>query len=373
MENQARQWYEIKDESTIPSPALLLFPDRVKTNIQSMLDWVNGDPDRLCPHVKTTKTEPIIRMMVEAGIKQFKCATVSEGEIALKAGAKFVLLAFQPTEPQAKRWIQLAVSNPDCRLGTVVDCFETATLLANLSKQSQHQLEVWLDLNIGMNRTGIKPGPDAVQLATEIQSSSNLNFGGIHAYDGHLHQSSIQDRQKACEAWHADLRGFMDTLYESGFDKIPVIAGGTPTFPMQAAQPDFTCSPGTCILWDVRYDSDYTDLNFSWACVILARVISKPDHDLLCLDLGHKAVASEMPHPRVHCLNLKVDDWVSHSEEHLVVRSKEAHRFQVGSAVYAVPFHVCPTVALHQHFYIAENGNVKEQWNIAARNRFLNY
>ena len=75
-------WYQIMNVEEIPSPALLLFPDRVQSNIQGMLDMVDGDTERLCPHVKTIKTEAIIRMMVRSGIKQFKCATIAEGETA---------------------------------------------------------------------------------------------------------------------------------------------------------------------------------------------------------------------------------------------------------------------------------------------------
>ncbi|HCP39307.1 MAG TPA: threonine aldolase, partial [Verrucomicrobiales bacterium] len=205
------------------------------------------------------------------------------------------------------------------------------------------------------------------------QSHGNVELGGIHAYDGHLHQSSIQERQEACECWHSKLGAFVSLLKKNGFDRLPIIAGGSPTFSMQAANPEFICSPGTTVLWDAGYASQYADLDFSWACVVLARVISKPAPDLLCLDLGHKAVASEMAPPRMNCLNLKVDEWVSHSEEHLVVRSSDASLFSVGDTVYAIPWHICPTVALHQHFHVVENSLAKEKWMIESRNRMLTF
>ena len=367
------QWYKIRNEEDIPSPALLLFPDRVQSNIQGMLEMVGGDAKRLCPHIKTIKTEAIIHMMVRSGIKQFKCATVAEGEAAMNAGAESVLLAIQPTTPGAKRWVNLARAYPDRNFSTIVDCNESIELLGGLCKEHQVTLKLWIDLNVGMNRTGILPGEEAVNLAIGIQSNPNVAFGGIHAYDGHLHQSSILERKEACEAWHSELSAFLDLLSKNGFDQIPILAGGTPTFPMQAANPEFICSPGTTVLWDAGYASQYADLDFSWACVLLARVISKPAPDQLCLDLGHKAVASEMPHPRMQCLNLKVDEWVSHSEEHLVVRSSEAGNFPVGSVVYAIPQHVCPTVALHQYFHIVENKLADKKWMIEARNRSITF
>jgi len=371
MSTAGQPWYQIMNVEEIPSPALLLFPDRVESNIQGMLERVGGDAERLCPHVKTVKTEAIIRMMVRSGIKQFKCATIAEGETAIKAGAASVLLAIQPTACNAKRWINLAKAHPDRDFGTIIDCKESIESLSELSKQHRITLKLWIDLNIGMNRTGILPGEEAVKLGEWIHSHVNVELGGIHAYDGHLHQSSIQERQEACEYWHSKLDAFVSLLKKNGFDRLPIIAGGTPTFPMQAANPEFICSPGTTVLWDAGYASQYADLDFSWACVVLARVISKPATDLLCLDLGHKAVASEMAPPRMICLNLKVDEWVSHSEEHLVIRSSDGHLFSVGDTVYAIPWHICPTVALHQHFHVVENRFAKEKWMIEARNRML--
>ncbi len=371
MSKADQEWYKIRNEEDIPSPALLLFPDRIQSNIQGMLEMVGGDVNRLCPHIKTIKSEAIIRMMVDSGIKQFKCATVAEGETAIKAGAESVLLAIQPTTPTAKRWIKLARAHPDRKFGTIIDCKESIDSLGDLCKQHQVPLKLWIDLNIGMNRTGILPGENALKLAQQIRSTAHVAFEGIHAYDGHLHQSSIIERREACESWHAELQTFLGLLKRNGIDQVPVIAGGTPTFPMQAANPNFICSPGTTVLWDAGYASQYADLNFSWACVILARVISKPASDLLCLDLGHKAVGSEMPHPRMQCLNLKVDEWVSHSEEHLVIRSSDADQYPIGTTIYAIPTHVCPTVALHQQFHVVQEQQASDEWKIAARDRKL--
>ena len=362
-------WYQVMNVEEIPSPALLLFPDRVQSNIQGMLDMVDGDTKRLCPHVKTIKTEAIIRMMVSSGIRQFKCATVAEGEAAIKAGAESVLLAIQPTASHAKRWVGLAKAYPDLKFGTIVDCGDTVECLSELCQKYQSSLELWIDLNVGMDRTGIPPEATAVQLAERIQSDKNVELGGLHVYDGHLHQSAVEKRKEACALWHAKLDTFLKLLRKSGFDRIPIIAGGTPTFAMQAANPTFICSPGTTVLWDAGYASHFPDLNFSWACVVLSRVISKPAIDLLCLDLGHKAIASEMPHPRMQCLNLKIDEWVSHSEEHLVVRSSDAPLFSVGDNVYTIPWHICPTVALHQCFHVVENRLANKKWKIEARNR----
>jgi len=108
---------------------------------------------------------------------------------------------------------------------------------------------------------------------------------------------------------------------------------------------------------------------FVAAALVLTRVVSKPGPNLLCLDLGHKAIASEMPQPRVEFLNLKDATAVTHSEEHLVVETAQAADFELGDCLYGVPRHICPTVALHAEAVVIEDGKRTGCWRVVARDR----
>jgi D-serine deaminase-like pyridoxal phosphate-dependent protein len=100
------------------------------------------------------------------------------------------------------------------------------------------------------------------------------------------------------------------------------------------------------VLWDAGYSNKLRDLDFLPAALVLSRVVSKPGDGRLCVDLGHKAVAAEMPHPRVLFLNLPDAQALGHSEEHLVLETKHSAEFKVGDCLYGLPWHICPTVAL---------------------------
>ena len=104
---------------------------------------------------------------------------------------------------------------------------------------------------------------------------------------------------------------------------------------------------------------------------MLTRVISKPSARSLCLDLGHKAIASEGPHPRVELLGLPDARAIGHSEEHLVVETDHANDYPVGSTLYGIPWHICPTVALHQEAVVIRNGRAEEKWQVVARARMI--
>jgi D-serine deaminase-like pyridoxal phosphate-dependent protein len=82
-------------------------------------------------------------------------------------------------------------------------------------------------------------------------------------------------------------------------------------------------------------------------------------------------VASENPHPRVQLLEVPDAQAVSHSEEHLVIETARAMEFSVGACLYGIPWHICPTVALHAEAAIIQNGRAEAWWKIRARDRKL--
>jgi D-serine deaminase-like pyridoxal phosphate-dependent protein len=52
-----------------------------------------------------------------------------------------------------------------------------------------------------------------------------------------------------------------------------------------------------------------------------------------------------------------------------VVDTEIPHRYKIGDVFYGMPFHVCPTCALYDRATLVENGRVKEEWKIEARER----
>ncbi|MDH5610252.1 MAG: D-TA family PLP-dependent enzyme, partial [Cyclobacteriaceae bacterium] len=145
--------------------------------------------------------------------------------------------------------------------------------------------------------------------------------------------------------------------------------GGSISFPIHANHPERTLSPGTTLLWDKGYGTHFPDLGFDIAAVMLTRVISKPGANKLCLDLGYKAIASEMQQPRVVFPQLGEVKIAGQSEEHLVIETPEAEQWNIGDVLYGLPWHICPTVALHERATLIENKNVVGYWEISARKR----
>lgn len=346
------EWYEVSNINEVDSPGLLIFPDRVKENIRIAKSFLD-DPNRLRPHIKTNKSPEVTKMFVEAGITRFKCATIAEAEMLAMNGATDVILAHQPVGPKIQRVKELIAKYPSTHFSCIVDDAAIAGQLTDV--------DLYIDLNVGMNRTGIEP-EKALPLYDEFQSQ----VIGLHAYDGHLRDPDLSVRKKQSD------EGFERVLKLQAQIKkqLNIVAGGTPSFSIHAKRKGIECSPGTFIYWDKGYQTVLTEQPFLIAAIVVTRIVSIPTTDTICVDLGHKGIASENTiDKRVYFLNADGLTPVSHSEEHLVIKSNGDHKFNVGDLLYGIPHHICPTVNLYDSPAIITNHKYVGNWETVSRKR----
>lgn len=360
------EWYEIQNADDVASPALLLYPDRIESNIRRMLD-LTGGPARVRPHVKTHKLPQIVRMQLAAGIDKFKCATLAEAEMVAECGATDVLLAYQPVGPNVQRLAQLAQRFTGTTFSALVD---DASIVEQLEDASA-RIGLLLDIDCGMQRSGMPPDAAAEHLYRRIAASTVVWPAGLHVYDGQIKQGSVESRREAVAQAFAPVEQLRTRLLNAGLAVPQVVAGGSPTFWFHAEHADRQCSPGTTLLWDGSYMTKFPEMEFANAAMVLTRVISKPAADVLCLDLGYKAVSPDNPNPRALFPQLPDAVMTVHSEEHMAVQSASANHFALGDCLYAIPWHVCPTVALYSEAIVVENSVATERWKIVARERKL--
>jgi D-serine deaminase-like pyridoxal phosphate-dependent protein len=366
--------YLLHDPSDVFSPALLFYKDLIRRNIGRILE-IAGSAARLRPHVKTHKTRQIVRMELDAGITKHKCATLAEAELLAGCGVPDVLLAYNLVGPNCARMAKLIESYPGCRFSVLADHPAGARALSAAMKQAGQDVDVLIDLDVGQHRTGIAPGPEAIALYESFSKLPGLRPGGLHVYDGHNHQSKIEERTLAVQNLLEPVLGMRAALEKKGLPVPRLVVGGTPTFPVYAKLnlPNLECAPGTCVLHDNGYGTMFPDLaGFTPAALLLTRVISRPTPQRITLDLGYKAVASDPPAGK-RCILLNVPDYtpVLQNEEHFVVETPAADRFTPGDVVYAVPTHICPTCAMHKQAYVVEDGRVTDRWDIVGRDRVL--
>lgn len=363
-------WYRITNEQEIASPTVLIFPDRIEENLRRMIALV-GDAERLRPHVKTHKMPQVIAMKMAVGIHKFKTSTIAEAEMTAAAGGRDVLLAYQPVGPNVRRFIELIQRFPATRFSTVIDNPASLLDISETALAKGVTANLLVDLNVGMNRTGIQAGTQAAELYRRIGTTSGVCAAGLHAYDGHLHEPDAGLLAAQAQATFEPVWKLRDQLISQGLDVPVVVAGGTPTSRLLSSTDGVEVGAGTTVLWDFGQGEVSPDLDFQNAAVLLARVISRPTADRICIDLGHKAVASEMAPPRVRWFGLEDALPVMHSEEHLVLEIPNGDDFPVGTVLYGIPRHVCPTVALHNEVWCVRDQQAVATWPVVARTRCI--
>lgn len=354
----------MKTFDAFESPGLIVYPDRVKRNIAKVIEMVDGNPARLRPHIKTHKTKEGNDLLLAAGITKFKCATIAEAELLALSEAPDVLISMQLIGPNLERFKELVAHYPKTKFSSIIDdafaASELNRIIADLSTG------VYVDLNMGMNRTGITPDK-ALGLIQHIQTLPYVTLRGLHAYDGHIRDKVYEDRAKHVET---DFTSFYELLVQIDTSDLELVVSGTPSFLVHHKNSQFTCSPGTFIFFDAGYAALFPENTFEFGVEIIARIISKPTDSTICLDLGHKSVASENPiDNRVRFMDHP--DWVlkSQSEEHGIVEVGDNSAYTIGEIVRMIPYHICPTVNLHSHLQVIDGG----LWEVIARNRRLCY
>ncbi len=329
---------------------------------------IAGSPEWLVPHIKTHKMAEVIQMQLDAGIIRFKCATIAEAELLANTGARWVLIAYQLVGPNVQRLLHLKQKYPDVHFASLVDSLESARILSDQS--AKQPFSVFIDINNGMNRSGHPVNEDLYFLYKKIALLPYLDLQGLHVYDGHIRDADFAERKQHSDADFAPVEMLRNRLIADGSPAPMIIAGGTPTFNVHALREGVFCSPGTCPLWDWGYGDRFLDQPFQHAALVVTRVISKPTEGIITVDLGHKAVAAENPiERRFRFLNLENYEVLSQSEEHGVIRVKDWDTVQLGDLLYALPYHICPTVALHETAAVVENELVVDEWKVRARRR----
>lgn len=378
---KANDLYAIDDVSEVYSPGLIIFRDLVEQNIAQMIETAGG-PTRLCPHCKTHKTREIVQMMRKAGIAHHKCATIAEAEMLAQEQVENILIAYQLVGPNLRRLVRLIDEFPATRFALLVDSHDALKSLVGAlqdCKRDSAKAEVLIDLESGMERTGISiaPGGGAAELYEMIVSASDdgiIEAGGLHWYDGHNRQPDPHERRVATTTGWERFIKFRDHLLMNGFPVPRIVAAGTGSFPILAEQgePLLQLSPGTPTLHDAAMADVFPEMNYKPALAILTRVVSNNHHGHLTLDVGHKSCAADQPAGRRLAFPALPDAVeVKQTEEHLVISTDQASQFQLGDHLIALPRHACPTVAVHQFAHVCSGGKLVDQWQIAARNRVL--
>ncbi|HJS99619.1 MAG TPA: D-TA family PLP-dependent enzyme [Terriglobales bacterium] len=365
--------YRLAGMDEVLTPALVIYPEIVASNLERTLELLEGEGSRWRVHIKTAKLGYTLRMLVERGIRNFKCATTLELLTACKCGAEDVLFAYPSMGANARRVQELAGQFPRVRVSVLAENEE------QVRQWRGSRVGVFLDINPGMNRTGVEQNAvdKIVGLARAI-GSAGLKFCGLHYYDGHLGGLAFEERAQVAHHGYDQLLKITEAIENGGMQAPEVITAGTPSFPAALSYAGFRgqsfvhrVSPGTIVYGDATSLAQLPgDYGYRPAALVVARVVSRPRAGTVTCDAGHKTVSADAGVPTCVVLGHPELTPLSPSEEHLPFSVAEGARGpQIGEILHLLPRHVCPTVNNFDWALLVRRGQIEAVEKVSARGR----
>lgn len=326
-------------EADVETPCFVVIEAAIEHNLQKTAALAGGI-DRMVPHVKTHRSPWLTRYLVERGVTAFKTATPREVEMVSQAGAQEVIWSYPTTGPAAiARVIKAADAYPNARITGVVDNEVGLGCWLRLLRSGKHpNVNLRVDVDPGMGRTGAAMGDEAIELALAV-SRAGL-FGGWHVYDGHLQDLDLVQREARFMAVQRELNEMFERAERVGLPT-DIVAGGSYTFPFWARHTRARVSPGSWVYSNSQHQADQPQLGWKVAAYVLTTVLSERA-GTITLDAGSKAIAPDMPMDKRF---VGVSQIVSMKEEHTIAT---APSLVPSDRVALVPRHTCTTAYLYR-------------------------
>ncbi|MBX7213107.1 MAG: alanine racemase [Thermoflexales bacterium] len=352
--------------SALDTPALWTDLDKTERNIASLAAHFKRAGVNWRPHTKGIKVPALAHKLLRAGAIGLTCAKVSEAEVMAQAGVTDILVANQIVTPtKITRLVNLRAS---CDVKVCVDNADNVAALAAAAQARGVTLGVLVELNTGMERSGVLPGAPALALARRVHEARGLRLAGLMTWEGHnLAFSDPAEKRRGIEASIAQL---LDTVARCRAEGLPidiVSAGGSGTYTITSGIAGVTeIEAGGGIFCDLNYQSWGVELEPS--LFVKSTVTSRPAPGRIILDAGFKTLPRGFISARV----MGVDGVTSivHSAEHgIVTLDRDNATLKVGDAVDLMVGYSDATVFAHDTLYGMRGGIVEAAWPVLGRGK----
>jgi D-serine deaminase-like pyridoxal phosphate-dependent protein len=354
------------------TPCLLIEKSILAANIERMQKLADRHGLRLRPHIKTHKIPEIAHMQLKAGASGIAVAKLGEAEIMAENGINDIQIANQVVG--RSKIERLKTLSRKVEVSCAVDSPAHTAVLSAAFGSASKPLPVFIEVDCGLGRCGVRTAQQAVALAESIRSSPGLTLRGLLTHAGHAYGAGSPEEGAAIGAEEGrSVAAMADVLRKGGFDVEVVSVGSTPTAPHCAAVPGVTeLRVGNYVFYDAVQvalgSAGFADCALS----VLATVISVPGPGRAIIDAGSKALGLDRGaqgstvlagHGRIAG---KPAEIVRLSEEHGFLETAEAS-FEIGEQVRIVPNHACSVINLFDFVWLVGDTGVDARWRVAAR------
>lgn len=353
----------------LPTPTVLIDLSTMRRSIATMAEVARGFDVALRPHWKTSKCAEVARMQLEAGAIGLTAATAAEVEALVDAGFQDIFWAYPPVGPHRIATALNAARRT--RLIVGLDSFASAEPLAGAAAAAGLEIEVRLEIDTGLGRTGVAP-EHALALARRLAQLPGIVLEGIFTHEGHVQGVGADPERRLAVGTAAGelLADVAERLRADGLDLPSVSVGSTAGARSAPSAAGVTeARPGTYVYGDENQVAIGTIDPADTAMTVLSRVISTQREDVVLVDAGIKAMSSDGSMHGDGRIGTVVSGpgglLATGHEEHGFLRG--ASPVQVGDLLRLRPNHACGLTTMHSHIVAVEDGIVVDIWPVLGR------
>jgi D-serine deaminase-like pyridoxal phosphate-dependent protein len=347
-------------KSEIETPALLVDLDAMEHNLRRMGEFFSNKKAKLRPHFKNHRILELAARQIEHGAIGITCARLSQAEKLVQFGIRDVLIANELAgEASLRRFLELSREAP---VLLAVDNAGIAKDLARLAGKHAADVNVLVDIDLGLQRCGVPPGEPAVALARQVVDRG-LRLRGIMGYEGHLQpiKPGAEKQARVAQAMTA-LLDSKKCIEAAGLPVEIVSCGGTGDYAIAGTHPGVTeIQAGSYLLMDTWYAPFAAD--FQLTLSVFATVISKTPGERIVVDAGVKALSGERGLPSVkNFKELKLK--ALHAEHAPIEILDSAAKVEVGDKIEIAVHYHDGTMQLHHRMFGIRHERIEQVFEI---------
>jgi D-serine deaminase-like pyridoxal phosphate-dependent protein len=356
----------------LDTPAVIVDLDIVEKNINAMSEVVKKAGIKHRPHIKTHKSTFLAKMQQKAGAKGITCAKLGEAEVFADEGFNDILIAFPIVgEKNLSRFQKLAEK---IEVKTVVDSKEVAEGLSKVGQSMGKKIQVYIEVDGGIQRCGRQPGEDTVQFAKSIENLPGIDIMGVLSYAGQIY--GINDKEKIKEMAKEESKTLFTTaeaLRKAGFNIREVSGGSSISSKFAQNMEGITeIRAGNYIFHDQAQLATGMVSVDDCALRVIVTVISATAPGRAIIDAGSKTLTSDgasfatghgyvIEYPEIEIYKL--------NEEHGYLRFDESIQLSVGDKLTIIPNHACMIPNLCDELIAVRGEDVVTTFPVSARGK----
>lgn len=362
--------------SELDTPALLVREAILLRNIEDMAYFAENAGVNLRPHTKAHKLPPIARAQISAGAGGITVSKLGEAEVMIEDGITDILIAYELVGLAKMERLLHLLEKADLKVA--VDSIEGARELDAASAGQNKKVKILLEINTGLNRCGVLPGEEALNLAQELVKLPHLQFLGIMTHAGHVYGAENWEKVEGIgQAEGEEMVKTAELLRAHGIEVPVVSVGSTPTAKIAGMVKGVTeVRPGNYVFYDAIQVGLGVAISDDCSLSVLATVISRPAPERVVIDAGSKVFALDQgAHGKSSVRGFGMvkgyDNIVVErlSEEHGILRVPVDCPLKIGDRIEIIPNHACTVINLFDEINLVRNDEVAEVWTIKGRGR----